>query len=236
VSLTWSAVYLRGEVPPGFPLPIEGEVEVRTLGEWTELGLRLVDPVPLALAVSRRVRGEVVAVQVQSTATVVSVVHCEGGQEQRRLDFADGSWVAVRGTPRPWERALYRAARLEEALEDCDDEAEVRAAFARADVRQGDSLPWPGLLDNVVQALGVSEGEWDQTRASPPRAVLRGTRTSRLTHGVRAGAVVTLALLAGAVFTSRDARGLFAMFAVMVLSLTALGALLRRVRVGRWIF
>jgi hypothetical protein len=66
--------------------------------------------------------------------------------------------------------------------------------------------------------------------------VLRGTRTSRLTHGVRAGAVVTLALLAGAIFTSRDARGLFAMFAVMVLSLTALGALLRRVQVGRWIF
>lgn len=199
VSLTWSAVYLQGEVPTDFPLPVEGAVEARTLGRWTELALGgVAAPVPLALALSARVSGELVAVQAQSTATVISVVHCEGGRVVRRLDFADGTWVAVEGTPRPWERAMYRPERLEDELETHDDEAEVRAAFARADVKTGDSLPWPGILDNLVQALGVTEREWDATRASPPRVVLQGSATSGLTFWVRGGALLTTALLGGA--------------------------------------
>lgn len=236
VSLTWSAVYLRGEVPSDFPLPFEGHLEVRALGPWTELGRHAVnDPVPLALALSGRVSGEVVAVQAQSTATVISVVHCDGGREVRRLDFADGAWRAVAGAVRPWEGAMYRPERLADALEIHDDEAEVRAAFVRADVKTGDSLPWPGVLDNIVQALGVTERAWDAARAAPPRARLEGSKTSWLTHGVRAGVLLTVGLVGGAVSTSGDARGLLVMFGVMVALFTAAGAVLRRVKLGRWI-
>lgn len=234
VGISWTAVYLCGEVAPLEGLPVEGEIEVRTLGKWTEFAARgLQDPEPLAMALSSRVPGEVLAVQVQTTASVIGVAHIEQTRVVRRVEHVDGGWSRIEGEPKPWERELFSDELLQDALDGGEDEAELRAAFAARQLKVGASLPRPHEFGAMLLALGVTEKDWDVTRKSSPRQVLRGSKRS---FGPLIALAVFFAAVTGAVFTSRDARGLLAALAAMSLVVALMLGVLRKMRVGRWFF
>ncbi|MBL8913669.1 MAG: hypothetical protein JNM17_23410, partial [Archangium sp.] len=233
MGISWTAVYLCGEVTPLDGLPIEGEIEVRTLGKWTEFAPRgLQDPEPLAMALSSRVPGEVIAVQVQTNASVIGVAHIEQNRLVRRVEHVDGGWSRIEGAaPREWERELFSDALLQDAIEGGEDEAELRAAFASRQLKVGESLPRPNEFGTMLMALGVTEKDWDATRKSPPRQVVRGAKRS---FGSLIALVVFVGAVIGAVLSSRDARGLFAALAAMSLVVSLMLGVMRKLRVGRW--
>src|SRR5438309_2220566 len=115
---SWTAIYVNGALPAVERLPIEGKVEVRMLGKWTELApVGSQDPEPLALTISAQTKSEVISVQIQTAASVVAVTHLSAAQVVRRVEHADGGCQRVEGTPQTWERELFNAEALEDALE-----------------------------------------------------------------------------------------------------------------------
>ena len=229
---SWSAIYLKGALPPLDRLPVEGVIEVRTLGPWTELApAGLQDLEPLAQALSAKTPDEVVAVQVQTTASVVGVTLHASGKVIRRVEHADGGWLRIEGTPQPWERELFSPEALEDELELGGDEAEVRAAFARGELSSGAHLPRPDEFGTRCLALGVTRADWALLRNQPAAQVLQGAKRS---FGPLALAAATLACVVTAIATSGDVRAVFAALAGVGLPVTLGAGFLRKLRVGRW--
>lgn len=234
---TWNAVYFRGELPAGFRPAVEGRCEARPLADWVELQLPGVeDGEPTALALSRLLSGPVVWGLVQTTASVVGIVHCEQGRVRRGLEFADGSWRRVEGQPQAWESFFFSDEELEAARDigsDDDDEA-LEAAFARRTLTVGATYPWPREWETLFHAIGVSQAQWEAARATPPHQVLQGRRTSTLTLFVRGSLLLGGAAVVAALLMPHQARDFGALaFAVLCLALGA-GAV-RRVSLGRWL-
>jgi hypothetical protein len=231
---TWNAIYFRGNLPDDFRPAVEGPCTVRRVSEWLELALPGVDDgEATALALSSRLSGQVIWVVLQTAASVVEVMHCENGAILRRIEFADGSWRRVDGTPQPWEAWLFSEEELVEAREvgDPENDAELEQAFFRKTLKAGDTLPWPREWPAFFQAVGFTQGEWEAAQALPPVATLEGSKTSKLTLFARAGLVLGAASLVGLAL-SRD--GGFAGLAIACL-LFAFGAgYVRKVTLGRW--
>lgn len=231
---TWNAIYMQGELPNGFRPEIEETCSARPLADRVELELPgVADGEAMALALSRQVSGQVVWTLVQTTASVVSVVHCQNGEVQRRIEFADGTWTRVEGQPQPWEAWLFSDEEREAAKDICDPEdyGELEAAFARKTLKAGDGLPWPREWATLFHAIGVSQAEWEAARAAPPLASFKGRRTSKLTVVARVALIGGVGCVLGA-FLGRDA-GLAGLATVLLL--LAFGAgVVRRASVGRW--
>lgn len=141
---TWNALYFRGDLPTGFRPEVEGPCAVRRLAEWTELALPgVADGEASALALSKLVPGPVIWAIVQTTASVVGVVHFQDGKCLRCIEFADGSWRRVEGEPQPWEAWLFSQEELDAAKDvgDPSDDPELEAAFASKTLVVGKSLP-----------------------------------------------------------------------------------------------
>lgn len=207
---------------------------MRRLGKWTELELPgVADGEPSACSLSKSVSGQVIAVVIQTTASVISVAHFEAGERRRSIGFADGTWVCVEGEPQPWEARIFSQEELEAAKEvgEPDDDAELEAVFARKTLTAGQSLPWPREWETFFSAIDVTQAEWEAARNSPVLARVEGSRTSKLTHMARFTLLAGVSSLVG-LWLTRD--GGFAGLAVALL-LVALGAgYLRRMSVGRW--
>lgn len=239
---TWNALFCRGEVPADFRPDVEGPLEVRRVGEWTELALPGgEDGLEAAQALSRAVQGEVIWGLVQTTASVVSVVHCEGGRVVRQLSRSDGTWAEVEGEPRPWEAALFSAEALERAHDDVTPEliADIEARFRDRRLEVGARDPSLGEWETLFAALGVTGAQWNEAHRAPVRAEVEGGRTSRLTWLAR-GALGTGLVLALALLVLRstrgpsDATGLLGLFSSLLLSAAFCAGALRKLTIGRW--
>lgn len=232
---SWTAIYLCGEVPPVEQLPVEGRIEVRTLGKWTEVApIGFQDPEPLAMALSARTTAEVIAVQIQTAASVVGVTHLREAKLVRRVEHVDGGWHRVEGTTQPWERKLFDEDARELALEGNEDSEGVEKIFERAELVQGSSIPYPDEFGTMCLALGVERADWAMLRNQPPTRVLLGARRS---FGPLIGAVFTASCVIGAIVAGRgDARALLASLSVMSLVVTVGLGFMRRMRVGKWFF
>jgi len=207
---------------------------VRYLGAWTELALPGVDDgESSARALSQALLGEVIWIIVQTTASVIGVTHFESGRVVRRLEFADGSWQRVEGQPQPWEAQLFSSAELDAAKEvgSPEDDAELERAFANRTLEAGSGLPWPREWETLRYALGVSEAEWQVTRASAPLGSVEGRATSMLTHCARGMLALGMAALLGRLW--RPSSG-FAALATVSLLVAFCAGYLRRRALGRW--
>lgn len=175
-------------------------------------------------------------VQIQTTASVLNLVHCTNGEVERRLEFADGRWGRVEGAPRAWESFLFSAQELERALEIHDDHDAVQAAFASRTLASGQNLPWPSDFGSLHAALEVSAETWRAGVESAPSRVLRGTRVAPITHWARGLVATAILLLLGAVLSHGDWRAGLASLGVPLLVLGFCAGLVRRAAVGRWFF
>lgn len=207
---------------------------MRRVADWTEFALPgVADGHASALALSKRVSGQVIWAIVQTTASVVGIAHYKDGRCQRCIEFADGSWRRVEGEPQPWEALLFSAEELE-AAKDVGvpgDNAELEVAFASKTLEVGKTLPWPREWETLRYAISVTEAEWEAAQVSPPVVRVEGRGTLRVTYVARIALFFSVGCLVGLLLT-RD--GGFAGLAVAAL-LVALGAgFLRRAAVGRW--
>jgi len=233
---SWSALYFRGEIPTGFRPEVEGQCAVYGVGAWTELVLPgVADGTASAVALSKRVSGEVIEVIVQTTASVVGVAHFENGACQRRIEFGDGSWHRVEGAPKAWEARLFSREELEAAKEvsDPDDDAELEAAFAHKTIAVGKSLPWPREWETLFSVLDVTRSEWQAAHERQPISLIEGGATSKLTHAARFSLFAGLGCVIGLVLTRNAGwAGLATVFLLAALG----GGFVRRTSVGRWFF
>lgn len=231
---TWNAIYFHGEWPAGFRPLVAGNCVGRRVAGWLELALPGVElGEPTALELSKRVEGVVIAVLVQTTASVLSVAHFEGGAVRRRIEFADGSWWSIEGEPQSWEAWLFSDAELEEAraIGDPDDDAELERAFARGRLAVDDRLPWPREWEAMFQSIGVDRASWGRAQTGPVVLVVAGSRTSRTTWIARGGLVASV--VAGAALVLTRHPDFVAVAAGC--GLVACGAgYMRRVTTGRW--
>jgi hypothetical protein len=231
---TWNAIYFAGDVPTDFRPAVEGNVPVRRVGAWTELGIPGVqDCDAVALELSARVSGYVIRVLIQTTASVFDIVHCERGRVIRRIGFSDSRWVRVEGVPQPWELGLFSHQSLTEALEVEDDDASVRADFAKGTLEVGQMRPHPREWESLWRALAVTKDEWFAARAEQAPRTLIGRRMHRLTAVTGVAAIVSLALLAAGIATHGDARAVLASITLPLVVLTLGLATVRRAVVGR---
>lgn len=230
---SWTAIYLCGEVPPLDPLPIEGRIEVRALGKWTELAPSgLQDPQPLAKVLSEKTSAEVIAVQIQTTASVVGVTHLSAGKIVRAVEHVDGGWSRIEGTPQPWEKRLFDDDAKETALESDEDSEKIEAIFRHAQLEEGASHPYPDEFGAMCLALGIERADWHAAHRQPPRQVLQGSKRS---FGPLILLVATVACVIGAMVVGRgDGRALFASLSVMLLVVTLGAGFMRKLRVGKW--
>ncbi|NMO13277.1 hypothetical protein HPC49_02795 [Pyxidicoccus fallax] len=234
---TWNAIYFRGELPPGLRPEVEGTCTVRRVSGWMELALPgVVDGEAATVALSRQVSGQVVWVLVQTTASTVSVMHCENGQVQRRIEFADGVWQRVEGQPQPWEAWLFSDEELEAAkdVSDAENDSELEAAFARKTLKAGDTLPWPREWESFFHAIDVSQADWEAARAAPPLASVEGRKTSGLTVFTRVALLAGVGCAVGAFLTHDSVRAVLASLAAPLLFLAFGAAFVRGMRMGRW--
>ncbi|MFT3707498.1 MAG: hypothetical protein QM817_07495 [Archangium sp.] len=230
---SWTAIYLCGEVPPVERLPIEGRIEVRTLGKWTEVApVGFQDPEPLALALSAKTSADVISVQIQTAASVVGVTHLNQAKVVRRVEHVDGGWHRIEGTPQAWERKLFDEDARELALEGSEDSEGVEQIFERAELVQGSSIPYPDEFGTMCLALGVERADWVMLRNQPPTRVLMGAKRS---FGPLLLLVATWACVIGAIAVGRgDWRALFGSLSAVLLVLTLGAGALRRARIGKW--
>jgi len=71
---------------------------------WHELELPgSIDAEAMTVALSRQVTGQVVWVLLQTTASVLAVMHCQGGAVIRHLGHGDEGWQFAEGQPQAWE-------------------------------------------------------------------------------------------------------------------------------------
>jgi hypothetical protein len=231
---TWNALYFRGDVPTGFRPEVEGSCALQRLAEWSELALPgVADGESSACLLSKSVSGPVIWVIVQTTASVVAVAHFEAGECRRRVEFADGSWRRVEGTPQPWEMRLFSPEELEAAKDvgDPGDDAELEAVFASKTLEEGKSLPWPREWETLRYALDVTSADWEAARQKPAVIRIPGRATSNLTYAARLTLIAGVGCLLGFGLTRNAGFGGIG----AALLLVALGAgFLRRIQVGRW--
>jgi hypothetical protein len=231
---TWNAIYFRGAFPKEFLPAVEGKCQARHVLGWTELALPGVNEgEATALALSKQVSGLVIWVLVQTTASVLLVLHCESGEVRRRIEFGDGTWHRVEGQPQPWEGWLFSDEELEAAREvgDPEDDRELEAAFARKVLEAGARLPWPREWQGFFHAVDVTPAAWNAAQARPPFTTLDGSKTSKLTWFARLALVAAIGSVAGLLATrASDFGGL-----AVACWLFAFGAgYVRRLTLGRW--
>jgi hypothetical protein len=233
---SWSALYFRGEMPAGFRPEVEGPCEVRRVAEWTELLLPgVADGAASASSLSKCIQGEVIEVIIQTTASVVGVAHFYRGNCQRRITYADGSWIGVEGEPKPWEARLFSQEELDAAKEvtDPNNDAELEAAFASKTLAVGSYLPCPREWETLFNALDVTQAEWDAAHRRPAIFQLEGCVTSKVTYVARSALLAGAGCAVGLLLTKE--AGLAGLSSVLLL--VAFGAgFLRRMNVGRWFF
>jgi hypothetical protein len=216
-------------------LPVEGSLEVRTLGKWTEIAplAPLADLEPLAMAISAKTPVDVIAVQIQTAASVVGITHLQNARLVRRVEHVDGGWQRIEGTPQAWERGLFNEDALESALESREDSEAVHEVFKRAVLVQGASEPYPDEFGTMCLALGVERADWAMLRNQPAKQTLQGSERS---FGPLLLAAATLGCVVAAVLSTRDWRALFGSLSVMLLVVTLGMGFMRKARVGRWFF
>lgn len=234
---TWNAIYQRADVPADFRPPLEGELPVRKVGEWAEIALPGVETgEAVALELSARVSGEVIWILIQTTASVLAIVHFENGQVVRRLEFSDGEWLTVEGTPREWETWLFSDEMLEDALECGGDEDEVRAVFAEKKLAAGQRLPRPREWDSMWRALGMTREDWMAARDKEPLRTIIGRKTSGITRCSRLLLLGGVSSIACGLAAEGDLRAVLMALGLPLIVLGLATAALRRMRLGRWFF
>jgi hypothetical protein len=132
---SWMAVI--AECPAGFWTAAEKLGVKREPGMHAEAPHALIDCAwdyegthNLARSLSRATAAKTIALVIQTTSDVHEVVAYERGEQLRRLSYSrdSGGWIAIEGTPQPWEPTYLFGMFDEEA-----DEALLAAARAKND-------------------------------------------------------------------------------------------------------
>ncbi|WP_426749790.1 hypothetical protein [Myxococcus sp. Y35] len=234
---TWNAIYMHGEVPTGFRPDDVGTCPIRHVSGWVELQLPGVDDgESTALALSTQVPGQVIWVLIQTSADVMSVMHCEDGQVRRCIVFEEHGWTRVEGAPEPWEAWLFSDEELEAAKESSDEEDDTALleAFARKTLRVGDALPQPRAWGMLMHTLGMTEAELDAARAASVIGSVEGRKVSKLAVFARATLLGGVACLFGAIMSLGRARADWLGFAFALMFLAFGAGFIRRSHLGRW--
>ncbi|AGC44250.1 hypothetical protein MYSTI_02934 [Myxococcus stipitatus DSM 14675] len=174
-----NAVYSRTAVPSGFRPSVEGYCPARYVADWVELTLPdSAEGEATARALSKQVPGVVIWIRARTAASQVSVVHCEGGQVLRRIEFDNGACRKVAGQPRLWEGWLLGDAEVEAANEvsDVEGASVLKAVFESKTLAVGDELPWPREWEVVPYVLGLWQEDWLSARKKLPFASFEGSR------------------------------------------------------------
>jgi hypothetical protein len=232
---SWNALYFQGDLPAELRLPFAGRATVRRVGRWTAVEFPpLLNLKPIALELSEAAQTQVIWAMLQTTASVVQLIHCHAGQVARCLSFADGEWREIEGQPQSWESWLFRDEARQDAIDilsEDDDPSEVEAVFAKRELTVGRSIPWPNEWDMVFAGLGVSHAEWQATRRDPPVSTIEGTQVLLSTVVARPALGVTLGLALIGGLGYRPAFGV----AVLSFCLAIASTLVRKAVLGRWL-